>query len=95
MLKKTILDIFLLLVRPPLSVSPPLSHAYVLHHEGSCRQGHHPAGQRVETGRYRGGEMEVETVEDKDQDYEDESPAWAEVGQGQDQGQHPHTEVRH
>ena len=95
MLKKTILDIFLLLVRPPLSVSSPLSHANVLHHEGSCRQGHQPAGQLVEPGRYRGGEVEVETVEDKDQDYEDESPAGAEVGQGQDQGQHPHTDVRH
>ena len=71
MLKKTILDIFLLLVRPLLSVSPPLSHAYVLHHEGSCRQGHHPAGQLVEPGRYRGGEVEVETVEDKDKDHKD------------------------
>ena len=69
-MKKTILDIFLLLVRP-VSVSPPLLHADVLHHEGSCRQGHHPAGQLVEPGRYRGGEMEVETVEDKDKDHED------------------------
>ena len=94
MLKEESLDHFLLLVSP-VSVSPPLSPAGVLHHEGSCRQGHHPAGQLVEPGRYRGGEVEVETVEDKDQDYEDESPAGAEVGQGQDEGQHSHTEVRH
>ena len=94
MFKEKSLDLFLLLVLP-VNVSPPLSQAKVLHHESSCRQGHHPAGQRVEPGRYRGGEMEVETVEDKDQDYEDESPAGAEVGQGQDQGQHPHTEVCH
>ena len=70
MLKKTISDIFFLLVRP-VSVSPPLFHADVLHHEGSCRQGHHPAGQLVEPGWYRGGEMEVETVEDKDKDHKD------------------------
>ena len=93
-MKEKSLDLFLLLVRPA-RVSPPLSHAYVLHHEGSCRQGHHPAGQLVEPGRYRGVEVEVETVEDKDQDYEVESPAGAEVGQGQDQGQHPHKEARH
>ena len=78
MLKKTISDIFFLLVRP-VGVSPPLFHADVLHHEGSCRQGHHPAGQLVEPGRYRRGEMEVETVEDKDQDHDDECPAGAEV----------------
>ena len=70
MLKEKSLDLPLLLVRPA-RVSPPLSHAYVLHHEGGCRQRHHPAGQLVEPGRYRGGEMEVETVEDKDNDHED------------------------
>ena len=93
-MKEESLDLFLLLVRP-VSVSPPLSPAGILHHEGSCRQGHNPAGQLVEPGRYWGGEVEVETVEDKDQNNKDESPAWAEVGQGQDYGQHPHTEVRH
>ena len=70
MMKEKSLDLFLLLVSP-VGVSPPLSPAGILHHEGSCRQGHHPAGQLVEPGRYRGGEVEVETVEDKDKDHED------------------------
>ena len=93
-MKEIVLDIFLIRVRP-LSVSPPLSPADVLHHQGSCRQGHHPAGQRVEAGPDRGGEMEVETVEYQDQNCEDECPARAQVGQGQHQGRHPHAEVRH